>query len=83
MRERERGRERQRERAIAKERAREQETKRERERGRKWEEKGGAQWCVACVVKKVSFFFGRTGSFMISRAEELKCLGSFFFFLRA
>ena len=42
---------------------REQEIKRERarKRGRKCEERGGAQWCVAWVAKKVSFFFGRTG----------------------
>ena len=42
---------------------RERERERERESGAKWEERGGARWCVAWVMKKVSFVFDRTGSF--------------------
>ena len=45
------------------ERERERERKREREGGRKEEERGGARWCVAWVMKKVSFVFDRTGFF--------------------
>ena len=41
---------------------REREREREREGGRKEEERGGARWCVAWVMKKVSFVFDRTGS---------------------
>ena len=35
----------------------EREREREREGGRKWEEREGALWCVARVMKKVSFVF--------------------------
>ena len=44
-------------------RERERERARASERGAKWEERGGARWCVAWVMKKVSFVFDRTGSF--------------------
>ena len=51
-----------------------------RERGRKWEERGGVQWCVAWVMQKSLFSLVEQALLMISKAEELKCLSSTFFF---
>ena len=58
------------------------ERERERERERKWEERGGAWWCVARVMKKSLLSLIERALFMISKAEELKCLSSTLFFFR-
>ena len=48
---------------------------------RKWEERGGAWWCVTRVMKKSLLSLIEQALFMISKAEELKCLSSTLFFL--